>query len=91
MFQVIAREVRTAELFSSTADITVNIRDINDNNPQFTTTTHKTTVTETYQQPDSITTIVVSIIWFPAKKHTTIAVCIDSFPVNNQTQSSLLL
>ncbi|XP_053392678.1 cadherin-23-like isoform X2 [Mercenaria mercenaria] len=34
-FQIVAREIGTKELWSSTADITVNIQDMNDNSPVF--------------------------------------------------------
>ena len=58
--QVVAREIDTAERRSSTATVTLNILDMNDNAPNFTHPQYLFTVSEDASVDDSIGEILVS-------------------------------
>ena len=57
--QVMARETDTSEHFSDTVSVTLNIIDVNDNDPKFTKTSYSVSVPENSVQGTSITQIQV--------------------------------
>ena len=57
--QVMARETDTSDHFSNTVSVTLNIIDVNDNDPKFTETSYSVSVPENSVQGTSITQIQV--------------------------------
>ena len=57
--QVTARETDTSDHFSDTVSVTLNIIDVNDNDPKFTETNYSVSVPENSVQGTSITQIQV--------------------------------
>ncbi|XP_041364065.1 cadherin-23-like [Gigantopelta aegis] len=58
IFEVVARETRTAERHSSTATVTLNILDENDNDPVFTSSYYTASINETdVTTPENVITI----------------------------------
>ena len=57
--QVTARETDTSDHFSNTVNVTLNIIDVNDNDPKFTKTSYSVSVPENSVQGTSITQIQV--------------------------------
>ena len=57
--QVTARETDTSDHFSNTVNVTLNIIDVNDNDPKFTETNYSVSVPENSKQGTNITRIQV--------------------------------